>query len=121
MMTTITADHVYLAARYLLGPDRVGAPFHLAAESVREQADAVLNASLVLLPETGAEAREQLRIATQDLCDVSALMARRVEMAGIVPKSTNEIVARYATEYHAAIEAWRNAMSTVTGSIGDAA
>jgi hypothetical protein len=120
MDITITADHVYLAARYLLAPEREGGPFHLAAESVREQTDTVLDASLLLVPETGAEAREQLRIATQDLCDVSALMARRVEMSGIVPKSTNEIVARYATEYHAAVQAWRDAQEAVFAQIRQA-
>jgi hypothetical protein len=113
MDITITADHVYLAARYLLAPEREGGPFHLAAESVREQTDEILNASLMFVPETGAEAREQLRIATQDLCDVSALMARRVELAGITSRSTNEIVARYATEYHAAVQAWRDAAEAV--------
>jgi hypothetical protein len=112
MDITITADHVYLAARYLLAPEREGGPFHLAAESVREQTDEILNASLMFVPETGAEAREQLRIATQDLCDVSDLMANRIDAVSSLFRA-DEVVARYATEYHAAIEAWRDAMDVV--------
>jgi Mg2+/Co2+ transporter CorB len=111
--TTITADRAYLAARSLLGTERAGHPFVVGAEAARERADQILNASMVLAPETGAEAREQLRIATQDLIDVSDLMAHRVEAAGTLLKAPDEIVARYAAEYHAAIEAWRDAMDVV--------
>jgi hypothetical protein len=111
--TTVTADHAYLAARNLLGSERAGYPFVAGAEAARERADIILNASLVLAPETGAEGREQLRIATQDLIDVSDLMARRVEAAGTLLKTSDEIVARYAPEYHEAGQAWRDAMDVV--------
>jgi hypothetical protein len=111
--TTITADRAYLAARSLLGTERAAQPFMAGAEAAREQADLILNASLVLAPETGAEAREQLRVATQDLIDVSNLMANRIDAAGILLKSPDELVARYATEYHAVIDAWRAAMDVV--------
>jgi hypothetical protein len=110
--TTVTADRAYLAARCLLGAERAAQPFLAGAEAAREQADALLDASLVLAPETGADDREQLRIATQDLCDVSDLMARRVDATRSLFKA-DEIVARYAPEYHAAIEAWRDAMDVV--------
>jgi hypothetical protein len=111
--TTVTADRAYLAARDLLGYERASQPFMAGAEAARERTDLLLEASLVLAPETGAEGREQLRIATQDLCDVSNLMARRIDAAGILLKSPDELVARYATEYHAAIEAWQDAMDVV--------
>jgi Mg2+/Co2+ transporter CorB len=113
MTTTATADRAYLAARSLLGTERAGYPFVAAAEAARERADQIIDASMVLAPETGAEGREQLRVATQDLIDVSDLMARRIEVAGTLLKAPDEIVARYAPEYHATIEAWRDAMDVV--------
>jgi hypothetical protein len=113
MNLTITADRAYLAARSLLGPERAAQPFLAGAEAARERADQILDASLVLAPDAGADAREQLRIATQDLIDVSDLMARRIDAAGILLKAPDELVARYATEYHAAIESWRDAMDVV--------
>jgi hypothetical protein len=111
--TTATADRAYLAARSLLGIERASQPFMAGAEAARERADLLLEASLVLAPETGADGREQLRKATQDLCDVSNLISRRIDAAGILLKATDELVARYATEYHAAIGAWRDAMDVV--------
>jgi hypothetical protein len=111
--TTVTADRAYLAARSLLGTERAAQPFLAGAEAARERTDQLLDASLVLAPENGADAREQLRIATQDLIDVSDLMARRIDAAGMLLKAPDEIVARYAPEYHATIEAWREAMDVV--------
>jgi hypothetical protein len=113
-MTTHAADRAYFLAR-LIDADGRTAAFHGAAGAVADRSRRLLDASVVLHPERGTE-REQLRTATQDLLDLTALLTRRIDAAYETGAGTEQVVASYATEYEAAVKGWQDAVDVVLGA-----
>jgi hypothetical protein len=114
MNTTTTADRAYFLAR-LIDVDGRTTPFHGAGGAVADRSRRLLDASVVLHPEREVE-REQLRTATQDLLDLTALLTRRIEAAYETNAGTEQVVAAYATEYEAAVKGWQDAVDVVLGA-----
>jgi hypothetical protein len=112
-MTTHAADRAYFLAR-LIDVDGRTAQFRGAAGAVADRSRRLLDASVVLHPERETE-REQLRTATQDLCDVTALLVRRMDASHETGAGTEQVVASYATEYETAVKGWQKAVDAVLG------
>ena len=113
-MTIATVDRSYWLARLIGGLESRNAPFRMAAEAAAERANRLLDASAVLHPGRELE-REQLRTATQDLWDVTALLVRRIEAAWEIGGSTETVVESYAAEYETSVKAWQDAVDAVLG------
>lgn len=113
-MTTQAADRAYFLARLIDGRSGRTAPFRSAADAALARTKLLLDASVALHPDRG-DARVGLRSATQDLCDVTELLLRRIEAAYDIGAGTEQVIARYTAEYERAVKAWQDAVDAVLG------